>query len=694
MSTRAGARRSMLYQRLKYLKPALLYRTMSNLLKRAFDFVVALLGLIILSPFFIIIARLIKRDTPGPVFYWGPRVGKNGRIFQMVKFRTMYENTESYNGPRLTAQGDSRITPLGQWLRDTKINELPQLWNVLIGDMSLVGPRPEDPEIAKSWPEEDRSKITSVRPGITSPASILYHDEEKMLSKKSSLDEYYKSILPEKIRLDLLYVHHHSFFSDLDTIFWTLFILVPSWAKSKIPETHFFAGPIARISHRYISWFLTDLLISMAVIGVSAIIWRTQFPLNWGVQNILILGVILAVLFSGVNSITGINHIDWTHSTSTDAISLILSSSFVTFIILGLNYLDRYLHWLGLPSLPMLMLIVIGFVSGVSFMISRYRLFLLRLIADWWLSLRRDNVVLGERVLVVGDGEAGQIATWLLGRPMYRTAFSVVGVINNNDPSRDGMKFYGHRILGTYKDIPKIIRRHDVGVILSTAPAESRGENQYIVDLCRKNNLKLIFLNDLTKMAEGQETQPIGSYEYPVWLDEHLAFKAMYDAVTGLPNRYLFQDRMKHALAYARRYKSRLAVLLIRIQRDNIDNGGLGRSFDDRVLVEVARRLTNGGIESDTLAFIGNYRFAVILENVSDEGVPDLIAQKIIRLMSDPIKIEQFEIPISTNIKIKLSNDSDGMDELETFSNFEIGKQLETKHNTEVLDRHDIAMGK
>ncbi len=687
MSTDENARHSLFYQRLKYFKPALLYRRMSNMLKRVFDFIVALLGLIFLSPFFIIIARLIKRDTPGPVFYWGPRVGRNGHIFRMAKFRTMYEIPESYDGPRLTAQGDSRITPLGLWLRDTKINELPQLWNVLIGDMSLVGPRPEDPEIAKSWPEEARSKITSIRPGITSPASILYRDEEKLLSQNGALDEYYKSILPEKIRLDLLYVHHHSFFSDLDTIFWTLFILVPSWAKLNIPETHFFAGPIARISHRYVSWFLIDLLTSLAVIGFSAIIWRTQFPLNWGVKYIFILGVILALLFSGVNSITGLNRIVWIHSTSADAIGLILSSGFVTILILGLNYLELKLEWLGLPSLPKLMIVGIGVMSGVSFIITRYRLLLLRVVADWWLSFRRNKMVLGERVLVVGDGEAGQIATWLLSRPIYRTAFSVVGVINDNDPSRDGMKFYGYRMLGILKDIPKIIKRYDVGIILSTNPPESRDANEHILDLCRKYNLRLIFLNDLTRMVERQETQPIGSYEYPVWLDERLAFKAMYDAVTGLPNRYLFQDRMKHALVYARRYKSRLAVLMIRTERDNNDTDGLGRRFDDQVLIEVATRLTNGGIESDTLAYLGKNKFAVILENVSDEGVPDLIAQKIIGLLSEPIKIEQFEISLHTVIDIKVSNDSDGNNEMESFCNFDLGKQTETKKTTEVLAR-------
>ena len=93
----------------------------------------SLIGLIFLSPVFLYVAIMIKRDSPGPVFYWGPRMGMNGKAFKILKFRTMYEDQRSYNGPSVTAQGDDRITPLGHWLRDTKINELPQLWNVLIG---------------------------------------------------------------------------------------------------------------------------------------------------------------------------------------------------------------------------------------------------------------------------------------------------------------------------------------------------------------------------------------------------------------------------------------------------------------------------------------------------------------------------------------------------------------------------------
>ncbi|HNZ14278.1 MAG TPA: sugar transferase, partial [Anaerolineaceae bacterium] len=117
-------------------------------LRRTLDILAALGGLLFLAPFFAVIAIVIRRDSPGPVFYRGPRVGLHGKEFGILKFRTMYECPESYAGSAVTTSGDSRITPLGRWLRDSKINELPQLWNVLVGEMSLVGPRPEDPKLA------------------------------------------------------------------------------------------------------------------------------------------------------------------------------------------------------------------------------------------------------------------------------------------------------------------------------------------------------------------------------------------------------------------------------------------------------------------------------------------------------------------------------------------------------------------
>jgi lipopolysaccharide/colanic/teichoic acid biosynthesis glycosyltransferase len=251
-----------------------------NSLKRAFDVIASLLGMIVLSPFFLPVAFLLRRESPGPIFYHGPRAGRGGKPFSILKFRTMHECPESYNGPRVTAKDDNRITPMGKWLRDTKLNELPQLWNVLIGDMSLVGPRPEDPEIAKTWPQEVQNEILSVRPGITSPASVLYRDEESLLPADGVMDVYFRDILPDKMRLDRLYVHNHSFMGDLDILFWTATSLLPRIARQRIPENKLFAGPLYRFVQRHVSWFVLDLVICMAAVTLSGIISRLSAPID------------------------------------------------------------------------------------------------------------------------------------------------------------------------------------------------------------------------------------------------------------------------------------------------------------------------------------------------------------------------------------------------------------------------------
>jgi diguanylate cyclase (GGDEF)-like protein len=693
MNTQAKEKPPMFFQRLRTIRFTSVYRALSAALKRAFDFTIALVGLMLLTPLFILVARWIKQETPGPVFYRGPRLGKDKRIFQMLKFRTMYETSSSYSGPRLTAKGDSRITPLGGWLRDTKINELPQLWNVLVGDMSLVGPRPEDPEIAKLWPEEALNSILSLRPGITSPASILYHDEEKRLSTKGSMNEYYESILPEKNRLDILYVNHHSFFSDLDTIFWTLFILVPRWAKLDLPEARFFAGPFARVGHRYFSWFLVDLVTSLAVIGGCAVLWRAQFPLNWGVKYIFLLGVILSFLFSGVNSIVGLNRIDWSHATAEDGFGLVVSSSFVTGLILLLNYFESIYFWLDLPRLPTLMIVVIGFLAGSSFIFTRYRIRLLSMIVNWWLSVRRNTLILGERVLVIGDGEASRIATWLLNRPMYRTAFSIVGLISDRDLSKSGMRVNGYWMLGGVKDIPVIIKRRDVGAIFSAAPAASPETTEFLFDLCEKNNLRLLFLSDLLTEFAQRINKPQDGKEHSSWLEERLANKAMFDVVTGLPNCYLFHDRIKQSLAVASLHDSRLAVLFIEIDRDGEDSGNLGRKFNDQILVEVANRLARYRKTGDTLAYVGKNKFALILENISDDDFPGSMAKSILESLSQPLKIDRSEVQIRTNVNIKVSQDAVSDDEFEALCLAEINNQYFLNQKIEALDRYEGSLG-
>ena len=487
--------------------------------KRIFDVMVAFIGLILLLPVFVLIAILIKRDSPGPVFYWGPRVGRRGRLFRILKFRTMYERSASYLGPRVTCKDDSRITPLGCWLRETKLNELPQLWNVLIGEMSLVGPRPEDPEIAKGWPEDSRREILSVKPGITSPASILYRDEEALLSAADVIGDYCKNILPDKMRLDRLYVRNHSFSSDLDTIFWTAVILIPRMAKARIPEGYLFAGPISCLVHRYISWFLADLVVSLGAAGTAFLLWRSQGPLNWGIVHLIGLAIVLAFLFSGVNSISGLNRIVWSQATAEDAAGLVLSSGFITLLLMLFDYLQSRHDWLPHPSLPVTMIFTIGLMAAIGFVVMRYRLRLVTGLASRWLRWRRSAMGVGERVLIVGAGEGSRIANWLLRHGESRWAFSVVGLVDDDQPTRQGMRVDGCWVLGGSADLPALIERYDVGVVLLAIPHISLEAREHIANLCECSGARLVFLPDLLDALSKQMAQPLRARVASVGLD-------------------------------------------------------------------------------------------------------------------------------------------------------------------------------
>ena len=184
----------------------------------------ASIGLIVTSPIVLVAAALVKLDSPGPAFFRSRRVGLNGRTFDMVKLRSMKIGSEAA-GPAVTVAADPRITRVGRLLRRTKIDELPQLFNVLRGDMSLVGPRPEHPDYVRLYTDEQRN-VLSVRPGITGPAVLAYVDEEAMLVGPDAVDTYVKDVMPRKLALDLDYVVHRSFGRDLRLILETAGLVV------------------------------------------------------------------------------------------------------------------------------------------------------------------------------------------------------------------------------------------------------------------------------------------------------------------------------------------------------------------------------------------------------------------------------------------------------------------------------------
>lgn len=621
-----------------------------HLVKRSFDISMSLIGLLFLAPVFAYIAVLIKRDSFGPVFYWGPRMGRNGIPFKILKFRTMYEDQRSYNGPSVTAQGDDRITPLGHWLRDTKINELPQLWNVLVGEMSLVGPRPEDVKIAETWPTDAAEEILSFRPGITSPASILYHDEEKILSSTNLMGDYFKNILPDKMRLDRLYIRYHSFFSDFDVIFWTLAILVPRMAKTRIPEGYIFAGPFTVLVRHYLSWFTLDLATALIAVTIASVLWRISAPLNWEISHLAMLGILQAFLFSSINSIFGVNKVVWSKARSNEAIGLVFSCGFTTMTILILIYLQARYNWLPYLPLPPMMVLTVGLLAGVGFLTMRYRLRLITAFANSWLSWRKNKANVGERMIIVGLDEGAQIASWLVQRHMFRTAFSVVGVVDQTDPTTYGMKVNGLWMLGGINDLPTLLEKHDIGVILSALPPNSP-EIEYLFALNKVSlaPIRIIFLNDLLWIADQQMTKPVGKSDFPLWLDERLEFKALHDTLTELPNWTLFQDRLRHSLAFAKRNATQHAVMFVELKGLQHAPDHLGRNS---LLKDAARRLNHIKREIDTLARYNSDMFALLLENVPDKTQLDLIIERVNGAMSTPFEIKGEKIKIEPNIYV------------------------------------------
>jgi lipopolysaccharide/colanic/teichoic acid biosynthesis glycosyltransferase len=190
-------------------------------MKRVFDFLVSLVGLFLFSPLLVLLSLLIKFTSKGTIFFIQERVGENGVFFKMIKFRSMQMIHDSKS--TISVKGDIRVTKVGSFLRRYKLDELPELWNVLVGDMSLVGPRPDVPGYADFLKGEDRN-ILKLKPGITGPASLKYANEEDILARQKNPKEYNdKIIYPDKVRINLDYYYQSNLWIDIKIIFATIF---------------------------------------------------------------------------------------------------------------------------------------------------------------------------------------------------------------------------------------------------------------------------------------------------------------------------------------------------------------------------------------------------------------------------------------------------------------------------------------
>jgi lipopolysaccharide/colanic/teichoic acid biosynthesis glycosyltransferase len=204
--------------------------------RRLLDLVLAALGLVLLWPLGLVVALAIKLDSPGPVFFRQERVGLKGRRFRIHKFRTMVDAEAARSAALLTVAGDPRITRVGAWLRRYKVDELPQLVDVLRGAMSLVGPRPEVPRYVEHYPPALRQLLLAVRPGLTDPASLAYADENDQLARSVNPEQdYIDTILPAKLALSAQYLQRRTLSSDIGVLWATALRLARRGASSRAP---------------------------------------------------------------------------------------------------------------------------------------------------------------------------------------------------------------------------------------------------------------------------------------------------------------------------------------------------------------------------------------------------------------------------------------------------------------------------
>jgi lipopolysaccharide/colanic/teichoic acid biosynthesis glycosyltransferase len=433
------------------------------MLKRSFDILLSLIGLILLCPFFLLITVLIKLDSKGPVFYRQVRIGKNGIPFKMFKFRTMME-TEHWVGPALSPKNDPRVTTLGAILRRAKINEFPQLVNVLLGDMSFVGPRPEVPEFVELYTDEQQ-KVLSVRPGIVGPSQIHMRNEEELFAEGVDPKEYYINyILPKKLRIDLKYVHNGSLKKDLTCLLQGIRITL----TGAITKRHLFENA------EQIGLFICDIFLCAFSYCLAYFLrMEGQIP---AVEKTILLHTLPYVIITRMVTFTccGLYGTLIRYISFEELIKITKGATISSALIILVTFL------IGERGHPRSVFGIDWFVL-ICFM-GGYRLSFKALMG----SLKPKNGDSQNNLLIYGADKMGDIALRYL---KMEGNGKVIGFIDD-DPKKMRKRFQGLKILGTRYDIEALARLYHIDQILVTMRDIGSEDLKNIESLCEKAGVK------------------------------------------------------------------------------------------------------------------------------------------------------------------------------------------------------------
>jgi lipopolysaccharide/colanic/teichoic acid biosynthesis glycosyltransferase len=446
-------------------------RFAARLLSRFVDIIVSVVGLLILLPMLPVIAALIKLDSPGPVFYAGRRVGKDGKCFRMFKFRTMYGTPQPVGGS-VSPQGDHRVTPVGLWLRRLKLNEFPQFYNVLRGDMTLVGPRPEAPEMAAQYPAE-ALKVFSVTPGLVGPNQILGRNEEELYPRGVDPVRFYlDELLPQKLSVDLDYIETKSFLKDLKYLFWGAWVTV--------------TGAISR-QH------LTDNLTQILMLGADTLGCLASFSLAhllrfegfppdditrsfWLILPFTVLTRIPLILYLGgyqtlVRYLNIKDLLKVFQAVLLGSLLLVVCSFFLGALFQGYGRGVFIIDWLGL-----------------TVMLIGYRVFLKSLHQHF---MKEHTEGQPKRVaLIWGSGEQG---VWCLRYLNQSTdpPYYVVGFIDD-EVRMQHKRIDGLKVLGDHGHLEVLIRLYHIQDIFVAVPTIPAGRLARVQELCRVLDVTLL----------------------------------------------------------------------------------------------------------------------------------------------------------------------------------------------------------
>ncbi len=451
--------------------------------KRIFDAASAGVALILFAPVMLLVALLVKLSSPGPVLFSQERIGKDGVSFRIYKFRTMVTGAA---GSLITEKKDPRITRIGGLLRKTKLDELPQLFNVVRGDMSVVGPRPETPEFVDYYTEDDR-RILKLRPGLTDIATVSFRNEEELLASAEDHERFYiNTVLRRKMRFKKEYLRRASFWFDLELILLTVFkILLPGLVIFDEVELD------RRVQ------YLLDMVVIGLMFLLAYIIRYEGIPEGIQFKKMILLTPYVILLRWGVMFLSGVYAIPW-RSIRIDHIPLFIFTtlSVSSVFLLGRLLLPDTLHYGQVPYAVIAIEALLNFFGVVGLRLLR------RVVFEQRESSRRTDPIVLPRTLIVGAGRMGHL---LVKEAINRKSppFRLIGMLDD-DPAKKGQEILGYRVLGGVDELAFHVQRLHAEQVIVAVTAITRAEIRRLLRLARHSSARLKIVPPRFRELDGQ----------------------------------------------------------------------------------------------------------------------------------------------------------------------------------------------